>query len=141
MSHFDDVGKFHKKFGLPIVNDTEVSIIANDVFLFRYQFLQEELQELLSAHRGGNVYGVADALADLVYVALGTAHLYGIPFDEVFAEVQQANMAKERAIDGMDARSKRAHGFDVVKPEGWTSPDIQSAIALGISKLRGIANG
>ena len=64
---------------------------------------------------------IADALVDLVYVALGTAHLHGFPWAALFAEVQRANMTKERAKpDGSD--SARGSSFDVVKPEGWRGP-------------------
>lgn len=70
----------------------------------------------------------ADALADLVYVALGTAHLMRLPFDAVWAEVQRANMAKERATGADDPRSKRRHSLDVVKPPGWKAPDHWPAI-------------
>lgn len=70
----------------------------------------------------------ADALADLVYVALGTAHMMGLPFDAIWAEVQRANMTKERAESARDERSKRQHVFDVVKPAGWTPPDHGPAL-------------
>jgi predicted HAD superfamily Cof-like phosphohydrolase len=128
-SDFDSVGRFHTKFGLPTATPGSPPRIVDDsTFLFRYQFLQEELQELLSSHRAGDVAGVADALVDLVYVALGTAHMYGIPFDDVFAEVQRANMSKERASGACDYRSKRGSNLDVVKPEGWIPPDVAGAI-------------
>ena len=136
-SDFDSVGRFHSKFGLPVATPGSVPRIVDDsTFLFRYQFLQEELQELLRAHRAGDLAEVADALVDLVYVALGTAHMYGVPFDEVFAEVQRANMSKERASGDGDGRSKRGSGLDVVKPEGWTPPDVAGAIARWSSAER-----
>lgn len=128
MSMFRDVGVFHEKFGLPVAGEFPPTVLDPEAFMFRYQFLQEELHELLGAHRAGDLAGVADALADLVYVALGTAHFYGIPFDDVFAEVQRANMSKERAADVSDPRSKRGSGLDVVKPEGWTPPDIRAVL-------------
>jgi predicted HAD superfamily Cof-like phosphohydrolase len=127
-SNFQSVGDFHEKFGLPVTGHSPLTIIDNSAFLFRYQFLMEELQELLSAHRSNNLAGVADALADLVYVALGTAHMYGIPFDEVFEEVQRANMTKERSKGSGDDRSKRGSSLDVVKPIGWKAPDINKVL-------------
>jgi predicted HAD superfamily Cof-like phosphohydrolase len=130
MTDFDSVGEFHKKFRLPVTGDTVYSpgavpqVISDETFLYRYQHLHEELHELVRAQRDRDLPGIADALADLVYVALGTAHFYGIPFDAVFAEVQRANMAKERADGSNDPRSKRGSAFDVVKPTGWQPPDI-----------------
>uniref|UniRef100_A0AAU8GH05 Nucleotide pyrophosphohydrolase n=2 Tax=unclassified Rosemountvirus TaxID=2738372 RepID=A0AAU8GH05_9CAUD len=49
------------------------------------------------------------------------------PFDEAWDEVQKANMAKERAKpDASD--SKHKSGQDIVKPEGWTAPDIHKVV-------------
>ena len=132
-SSFDQVGQFHRKFGLRVSGDSPPSIIDEDTFLFRFQFLLEELQELMKAHRGDDLPGVADALADLVYVALGTAHMYGIPFDEVFQEVQNANMRKERARDSKDPRSKRSSSLDIVKPSGWLPPDIHGVLTRWVT--------
>lgn len=78
-----------------------------------------------------NHEGSFDALIDLVYVALGTAHILGYPWQEGWDLVQKANMAKVRAKpDGSD--SLRHSSFDVVKPEGWTAPDI-----AGLLRQRG----
>lgn len=129
MSQYRLVGDFHRKFGLPTGDiDPSPKMVDNETFLFRYQFLMEELMELVSSHRQMDIVGVADALVDLVYVALGTAHMYGIPFDRVFDEVQRSNMEKERSTGGGDGRSKRGSSLDVVKPEGWSPPDIRSII-------------
>jgi predicted HAD superfamily Cof-like phosphohydrolase len=127
-SNFDDVGDFHRKFDLPTSYDGPAEFIGEGAFKFRYGFLQEELREMKESHDRGDLAGVADALADLVYVALGTAHMYRIPFDEVFAAVQEANMKKERASSAYDERSKRGSSLDVVKPKGWTPPDIQAIL-------------
>lgn len=129
-SLFEMVGDFHRKFGLGVAGESEPlpKDLDDGTFLFRYQFLLEELHELLAAHRAGDVAGVADALADLVYVALGTAHLAGIPFDRVFAEVQRANLSKERSLGTSDSRGKRSSALDVVKPEGWLPPDVRGVI-------------
>jgi hypothetical protein len=97
---------------------------------------------------------IADALVDLVYVALGTAHLHRLPWEALFTEVQRANVTKERCgIDhkftrggngncchlsetGLNpptydlcgqpevAHSKRGSAHDVIKPEGWRPPAI-----------------
>ncbi len=127
---FEMVGEFHTKFGLSVTgrDGNLPHRLDNEAFLFRYQFLQEELQEMLKDHRAGDLAGVADAIADLVYVALGTAHLYGIPLDHVFAEVQRANMSKERSAGSSDPRSKRGSSLDVVKPAGWTPPDVDKVL-------------
>jgi predicted HAD superfamily Cof-like phosphohydrolase len=62
----------------------------------RQRLLDEEVQELRDAIVAGDLAEIADALADIVYVAIGTAVFYKIPWDEVFAEVHRSNMTKFR---------------------------------------------
>ena len=88
----------------------------------RLRHLSEELSELRRGVAIGDDAEVIDALVDLVYVALGTAHLCGFPFMEVWDAVHAANMKKVRAVRTCD--SKRGSVFDVVKPKGWRKPDV-----------------
>jgi predicted HAD superfamily Cof-like phosphohydrolase len=60
----------------------------------RLALLDEEVDELREAMHAGDVVKIADALADIAYVVVGTAVPYGIPFDEVFREVHRSNMTK-----------------------------------------------
>lgn len=146
-SNFEDVGDFHTKFGLKNqLVDSEPEPMDPDLLLFRAKFLLEELQEFLAgaglylwwngvevdigAHRSHlqDDEQMFDALIDLVYVAMGTAHLKAFPWQEGWNEVQRANMTKVRAQpDGSD--SKRGSSFDVVKPEGWRPPNLKSILA------------
>lgn len=131
---FEKVGDFHRKFGLTSVPDApgehvaKPDLPAHDVHEFRMKFLREELDEIETAFREGNIEKYADGLADLAYVTYGTAHLAHIPLDRVFSEVHRANMRKERAASASDPRSKRSHSLDVVKPVGWTPPNIGAAL-------------
>jgi hypothetical protein len=132
--------------------------ITEELLKFRLKFLEEELIELaqsmhfarLAKPGGGDMIGVSvdhphafDALLDLVYVALGTAHLLGYPWQAGWEAVQAANMAKERCAinhvwsqndDGTCCDQPRwKHGtrgstFDVLKPPGWTPPDIAAVL-------------
>lgn len=144
--NFKDVGDFHRKFGLPAVDGTAGTVpreLDDSAALFRLKFLLEELKEIaegygftLEADENHNVVfhrwsttrqdliKVADGLVDLVYVALGTAHLHSLPWEALFAEVQRANMSKERATSATDDRSTRGHSLDVVKPAGFLPPNI-----------------
>lgn len=117
MSYFDSVRQFHLKvLGLEDVKPTfEMPVSMQQ----RLDFMEEEIHELSDAHSNMDLVGVADALADLVYVALGTAHMLGIPFDEVFKVVHAANMQKQRGI------TKRGMLYDAVKPAGWVGPEEQ----------------
>ena len=128
MSYFDDVGQFNGKFGLPHVLDGAPQLLDDDVRDFRVAFLLEEVTEYIEACKEQNLEKAADALVDLVYVALGTAHMMRVPFDECWREVQRANMAKERARDAGDERSSRKHALDVVKPAGWKPPNLAAIL-------------
>jgi predicted HAD superfamily Cof-like phosphohydrolase len=142
---FSDVGVFHHKFDLDRFGQTistgertetgfprsaliEPNLLSQTDFMFRLDFMREEICEFADAHEAGDLPKMADALVDLVYVALGTAHLMHLPFDDVWREVQRANMAKERATDADDPRSVRKNALDVVKPEGWKPPDVEGVL-------------
>lgn len=131
MTNFTDVGRFHEKFGLDNTTFRDVGPREwdKDLMEFRLKFLREELDEFIEGKNEQDVVKMFDALLDLVYVAMGTAHLLGLPWEAGWSLVQQANMAKVRAAaDGSD--SKRGSAFDVVKPEGWEPPDLQKVLNL-----------
>lgn len=129
-SNFEDVQAFHDKFGLGQLRPERPSWPTLELLQFRYQFMAEELDEFwkagLDPMKGVDLALAADALVDLVYVALGTADMMGLPWQALWAEVQRANMSKVRAIRIED--SLRRSTFDVVKPPGWTPPDIQGIL-------------
>ncbi len=125
MNMVKDLARFHQKFEMP--ENSTPALLDKELMNFRVKFLQEELDETIDAFEDGNIFDVADGLIDLVYVAIGTAELMGLPWKELWNEVQKANMAKERAIKEED--SKRGSTFDVIKPEGWTPPDIATVLA------------
>ena len=124
-SNFDDVGDFHEKFDLDNVTHHGPGQRSPGVEImeFRIMFLEEELREFREGWDARDEAKMFDALLDLAYVAFGTAHLRGYPWQRGWDEVQAANMKKVRAAsDGSD--SKRSSAWDVVKPPGWTPPDI-----------------
>jgi predicted HAD superfamily Cof-like phosphohydrolase len=91
-----------------------------DAFARRIRLITEELAELAEAHVDGDLAAFTDALCDLVWVVLGTAVEAGVPFNEAWAEVRRANMAK---VGGkLDASGK------LQKPAGWTPPDIAGVL-------------
>jgi hypothetical protein len=108
VNDFDDVGEFHRKFNLPVASDGLPRELTRDELEFRLKFLIEELEEYAHAvgydlytelnrhHERQDLPKAFDALIDLVYVALGTAHLHRFPWQEGWNEVQRANVTKER---------------------------------------------
>lgn len=125
--NFNDVGEFHRKFGLPVSEKGRPAALPpSEVLEFRTRFLEEELTEFKEAVANGSLEKAADALVDLVYVALGTAHMLNLPWEPLWQEVQRANMAKERATSA--AQSKRGSTLDVIKPPGWQPPSFTSIL-------------
>ena len=122
MSFFDCVKQFHYK--VLGINDAKPTLQLPVEFSQRVAFMEEEIEELGQAYIDKDLVAVADALADLVYVALGTAHMMGIPFDQVFKTVHAANMRKMRGM------TKRGMVFDACKPEGWVGPEAEIAAIL-----------
>lgn len=125
-TNFDDVGDFHEKFGLQNVTHGGIgptmAMMSHELMMFRIKFMQEELEEFIKGYAEGDIAQCADALIDLQYVVNGTAHLMGLPWQELWDDVQRANMTKQRAAaDGSD--SKRGSSFDVIKPPGWQGPN------------------
>ena len=119
-----DIDAFHKKFKFE-KNDKVGIPDNNELVNFRTSFLVEELAEYTQAITKKDAAGALDALVDIVYIALGTAWLFNLPFEKAWQEVQKANMSKIRT---KSKSKKRGTSFDVVKPKGWRPPDIEQVI-------------
>ena len=112
MTIYESVQRMHRQFGAPTPKFPRA--LEPHRIRERIRMCNEELCELAQAE---TLYDQADAVVDLVVFALGTADLMGIDFDGCFGEVMRANMAKE-------SRPTDRGQFDLVKPEGWTPPDL-----------------
>lgn len=119
---FEDIIEFHKKFKLKPFSK-KPCLLPLDVQNFRVRFMQEELDEFKKAYRENNLHDAFDALIDLVYVALGTAYMMGLSFNDGWKEVHTCNLKKIRAKS--KKQSKRNSSFDVIKPLGWQKPDLR----------------
>ena len=114
-SYFEDVKTFHQELHLPI---SEVPILFDSLdWVNRIRLISEEWAETVKAYALDDLEGFADGLVDLTWVVLGTAVEAGLPFDELWAEVRQANMNKKGGK--LDASGK------LLKPDGWKPPNIK----------------
>ena len=104
---------------------TDITSVPGEIRELWMNLLQEEFQEYLEAEGKNDEIWVADALADLIYIAIWTARVYGIPLDKVWAEVQRSNMDK---IDKDTWKVRKRDDGKVLKPEWWTGPDVEWAI-------------
>lgn len=130
-STFKDVADFHELI-LQTHAEPAPSLISAEYCIERARFLHEELDEFCTASNNGDIVGVSDALADLVYVALGTAYKMGLPFDKIWTAVHAANMRK------VTGQTKRGNKVDAKKPEGWVGPEAEIARAIN-AKLENAA--
>jgi len=85
---------------------------------------QDALAKFMANPSKENIVDVADGIADTIYVLCQLARSIGIPLNQVFAEVQRTNMAKV----GADGKVKRREDGKILKPDGWTPPDIWGII-------------
>jgi len=113
MSDFEDVLEFHRMWHEPTMKP---SLPDPRLWAERIRLINEEYSELTTAYALGDLEGFADGLVDLAWVILGTAVVSGLPFDALWAEVKEANMAKRGG--GLDTSGK------LQKPPGWKPPDI-----------------
>ena len=118
---YNDVKDFQVAFGLKVGAKPELPLVEERTL--RVNLLREEVNEYLNAEWDDDIVEIADALADIIYIACGTAVSYGIPLDRVFAEVHRSNMAK--LVDGKPIRREDGK---ILKPEGWTPPDTKGAV-------------
>jgi predicted HAD superfamily Cof-like phosphohydrolase len=98
-----------------------VSHPETDALWLRRTLHDEEHAELVEALASGDRAQIARELADVVYVAFGTAHAAGIDLDAAIAEVHRANMHKATA-------GLRREDGKVVKPPGFRPPDMTLAL-------------
>lgn len=120
-SILDDVAAFHVAAGIPIVASPQVpSTVRKEL---RIKLIMEEvLDETLRALREDDLVGLADGICDSIYVLVGTALEYGLPLEQLWAEVQRANMAK--FAEGWWVREDGK----VMKPPGWQPPEIAKGL-------------
>ena len=110
----EQLKEFHEKFGVPILE--KPTIPAWKRINLRHSLIREESEELLRGIESGDLPEIADGIADLIYVCLGTALEFGIPIEEVWEEVHRTNMAK---INGGENGAGK-----IQKPKDWVPPDV-----------------
>lgn len=117
-----DLAAFNRAMGVsestqPVINLDEVELVKN--------LINEEHRETIEAIDANDIVEVADGLADLIYVCVQAARKFGIPLARVWREVQRSNMAK---VDPATGKVRRREDGKILKPEGWTAPDVAGII-------------
>ena len=124
MSTLNKVQAFHKAFGVCI--EEKPVIPSKDRCKLRQTILQEEVNELRDAWEKGNIVEVADALADIHYVLMGTVLEFGLQdkYEEIIGEVHRSNMSK------LDENGKPVYREDgkVIKSKLYSKPNLQDIL-------------
>ena len=118
MTNFEKVGIFMKTFGQEVKTKAELS--NNKINELRISLINEELEELKKAIKDNDILEGADALTDILYVAYGAGHAFGINLDKCFNEVQDSNMSK---LDKNGKPIYNEHG-KVMKGPKYFKPDL-----------------
>jgi predicted HAD superfamily Cof-like phosphohydrolase len=124
MEELNKVKEFHEAFA---VNIEEQAIIPSRKRCeLRQRIIQEEVDELKAAWESGDLVEVADALADIHYVLMGTVLEFGLQdkYAEIFKEVHRSNMSK------LDENGKPIYREDgkVMKSDRFSKPEIEKII-------------
>lgn len=118
---YKDVKEFQTAVGQHV--GTEVKFPSDKERCLRIRLMEEEFDEYLQGESKDDLENIAKELADIIYIACGTAVSYGIPLDKVFDEVHRSNM--DKLVDGKPVRREDGK---ILKPEGWTAPDIKKVL-------------
>ena len=118
MTNFEKVGLFMKTFGQEVKNKPSLS--SDKINQLRISLINEELEEFKEAIKNKDIKEAADAITDILYVAYGAGHAFGINLDKCFDEVQQSNMSKL----GGDGKPIYNDAGKVMKGPKYFKPDL-----------------
>ena len=119
---FEKLWEFHEVYDC--ARSKVPALPDNKTRNLRLDLLQEEFQELYEAEVANDIVEIADALGDILYIALGTGVAYGLPLDEVFNEIHRSNMSKL----GLDGKPILREDRKVLKGPLYTPPAIEAII-------------
>jgi len=101
--------------------DQTVDKFNEGQFALYTNLITEEHQELLEATLSDDRVEQLDALIDILVVTVGAIHSMGADAEGAWKEVIRTNFAK---IDHETGKVRRREDGKVLKPAGWTPPDL-----------------
>ena len=122
MTNFQKVKTFMQTFGQEV--KSKPSFSSEKINNLRYNLINEELEELKQAIDKKDLLEVADALTDILYVAYGAGHAFGINLDNCFEEVPNSNMSKI----GFDGKPIYNEFGKVMKGPNYYKPDLSKFV-------------
>lgn len=121
MKIIDEVAAFMKASG-QTVHET-VQYGHEDQTSLYMDLVEEEFYELLEAFELNDIEGISKESFDLIWVVIGLCLSKGIPLDEVWKVSAESNLAKIQ--DGKVIKNSEGK---VMKPAGWTPPNIKKVL-------------
>ena len=101
--------------------DQSVGEFNEKQFALYTNLIIEEQQELLEATLSDDRVEQLDALIDILVVTVGAIHSMGADAEGAWKEVMMTNFAKI----GEDGKVRKREDGKVLKPTGWTPPDLK----------------
>jgi len=102
--------------------DQTVGEVNYNQKLLYIKLIEEEFNELKEA---GSSPDELDALIDILVVTIGAIHSGGYDAEGAWKEVMRTNFAK---IDKETGKVRKREDGKVLKPIGWTPPDLKNYI-------------
>lgn len=116
----DALKEFHEAFDLKMSNSPDTLYVDQRTEMLRVKLMISELSELVDAMANEDLVEIADGIADLLYVVIGTGITYGIPMKKVFDQVHANNMTKV----GPDGYAIKDASGKVQKPDDYKPVDL-----------------
>ena len=102
--------------------DQTVDEFNEGQFALYTNLIVEEHQELLEATLSDDRVEQLDALIDILVVTIGAIHSMGADAEGAWKEVRMTNFAK---IDRETGKVRKREDGKVLKPVGWTPPNLK----------------
>lgn len=99
--------------------------INEDQYDLYLNLIKEEVAELQAAVDTCDPVEQLDALIDILVVTIGAIHSMGADAEGAWREVMATNFAK---VDRVTGRVHKREDGKVLKPEGWTAPDLKKYV-------------
>ncbi|CAB4128343.1 NTP pyrophosphohydrolase, DR2231-like [uncultured Caudovirales phage] len=100
--------------------DQTVGEINTAQFELYKNLIEEEFNELVTAENNNDRVEQLDALIDILVVTIGAIHSGGFDAEGAWKEVMRSNFAKI----GEDGKVRKREDGKVLKPVGWTPPNL-----------------
>ena len=106
--------------------DQSVEGFNQEQFKLYCNLIEEEYNdELKTAVANNDPVETLDALIDILVVTIGAIHSMGADAEGAWKEVMRTNFAK---IDSETGKVRKREDGKVLKPIGWTPPDLKPFI-------------